>query len=734
MFKRIISFVSSVSILAFSLITTSSNENVSAITKRPFEILSMRSQYEKHFDNCDGTQTAFIDTTPIHYNENGEWVEIDNTLIQNDDGSYTNAKNSMNVTLASRANVNTTSDIDNHKIDDCHLVSLDYMGYNVSWDIINPYANNVAKDSVCEVTSYCPIEISEHNPQRYIEMDNEYLENNIEKSISSKNSSVWYRSLFDGCDINVEIKPTSIKENIVLSNREAANHKFTYYIETNGLIADLCDDNSIKFIDKEDNIIFFIPAPFMFESEFNNVKSYDIDISLEKYENGYLMSYIPNKEWILSEERNFPVIIDPDVYVYDNIYTYTLSESDPTAYITSDNLKIGGDGRNHSRFKALISVPLPSSELSSDQISIFSSDQISIIDARLCMYFSRCSDPDNQKDLRASALLSSYMPWWAGVSDNSLSQLNQFKMTRLGVNRIDVTAIFNAWFNYVRSNSKVGVYPYGIIIDSPSNYCCVYEADSSSGTIPPYYIITYKMNTNYTLTYSPSKYDDCNDICNFSNRMNCYAYALQVYHQTYGQNFETHKLMPGEIGQSFNTSTELRNYYNSITDVDDFIEFTHQQMIIDSKKMGTNLDEIEELSNDEQFVLPTGYNENTQRIIAMNTGFNYPSGGKDFHFYVRHGSGSCEQHGGTCSIWSHKRGDYGISNTIPKIVNRQTQDIPICDHNIAELAYNVDYPNGLYAGTFYNTHLRFYTLQQDTNVYNSWYEYNSTNDKVSYVD
>lgn len=128
MLKRIISFVSCASIFAFSLITSSSNEKVSAIAEQPFEVLSMRSQYEKHYDNGDGTYTAIIDTAPIHYNnENGEWVEIDNALIQNDDGSYTNAKNSMNVTLAPTANVNTISDIDNHKMNDCHLVSLDYM-------------------------------------------------------------------------------------------------------------------------------------------------------------------------------------------------------------------------------------------------------------------------------------------------------------------------------------------------------------------------------------------------------------------------------------------------------------------------------------------------------------------------------------------------------------------------------------------------------------------------------
>lgn len=69
MIKKIISFASCVSILAFSLITSSSNKKVSAIAEQPFEVLSMRSQYEKHYDNGDGTYTAIIDTVPIHYND-----------------------------------------------------------------------------------------------------------------------------------------------------------------------------------------------------------------------------------------------------------------------------------------------------------------------------------------------------------------------------------------------------------------------------------------------------------------------------------------------------------------------------------------------------------------------------------------------------------------------------------------------------------------------------------------
>ena len=77
----------------------------SAQEPEPIEILSMRSEYEKHYDNGDGTITAFIDTVPLHYNVDGEWIDIDNTLVLDDLGNYVNKSNSMNVTLASSASV-----------------------------------------------------------------------------------------------------------------------------------------------------------------------------------------------------------------------------------------------------------------------------------------------------------------------------------------------------------------------------------------------------------------------------------------------------------------------------------------------------------------------------------------------------------------------------------------------------------------------------------------------------
>lgn len=44
------------------------------------EIPSKRDEYTKVFLRADGTQTAVIAGTPLHYEKDGEWEDIDNTL------------------------------------------------------------------------------------------------------------------------------------------------------------------------------------------------------------------------------------------------------------------------------------------------------------------------------------------------------------------------------------------------------------------------------------------------------------------------------------------------------------------------------------------------------------------------------------------------------------------------------------------------------------------------------
>lgn len=44
------------------------------------EISELRGEYEKHFSLSDGTYSAVVYPYPVHYDSNGTWQEIDNTL------------------------------------------------------------------------------------------------------------------------------------------------------------------------------------------------------------------------------------------------------------------------------------------------------------------------------------------------------------------------------------------------------------------------------------------------------------------------------------------------------------------------------------------------------------------------------------------------------------------------------------------------------------------------------
>lgn len=62
------------------------------------EIPSMRNRHAKVFSDEEGIYYAEVYLDPIHYEDNGEWEEIDNTLIDSETGThYENTDNEFSV-------------------------------------------------------------------------------------------------------------------------------------------------------------------------------------------------------------------------------------------------------------------------------------------------------------------------------------------------------------------------------------------------------------------------------------------------------------------------------------------------------------------------------------------------------------------------------------------------------------------------------------------------------------
>lgn len=714
MIKKYISLLLSITTSFFIFANISANRFTFAQNHEPIEIVELRSEYEKHYDNGNGTVTAFINTVPLHYYDNGEWIEIDNTLIQDEAGNYVNKSNSMNVTLAPSTYVNSLN-LDHNQ----QMVSVEYNGYSLSWDFVNQQMEYDVNFSINNTSIQASsISMNNNNDISNINLENSQLNEKATECVTKLESSVSYNSLYDNVDVDIDIKPASVKETIILNNPDTVPEQFTYYIKANGLNAELSEDNSVHFFNEYNEDIFKIPAPNMFDSSNLPRYNYDINVEIKEYEDGYIYTISPNREWILNDERIYPIMIDPIVETINGIFVTTMSEADASSCLSSDTVKIGGN--RGDRYEALISGSfLPSNY----------NDSTVITDAKFYMTFCPHSYTGN---IDVYSINQHGMPFWnscGGDNGNStyISTTN-ISIAYSATYAFDITKLIQYWINYNRTGGYIGDYVYGFKLKAKNSNSVdsnLFEGYSNTGLHAPYIKITYTNDSTYLLNYAPHKYNDIslslneqnehdpsNTLYNFQNKMNCYAYALQVYNR-YSSNYS---LLPGEFGLSNSSLTHsyssLRNYYNqppskyNFNYSSDRQKFIEERMKEDAQTLNFNISTAFNTQN-EKFILPSNFNENSGRIIAMTTAMYF--GDCEYHFYVRNGNGTCSNgHGGNCSMWSHKP-------SLTEITNKSFSDNTIlCDANIAE--YVEDNNNRVnYQGASY------YIITKDVNVYNSWH-------------
>ena len=131
-------------------------------------------------------------------------------------------------------------------------------------------------------------------------------------------SAVKYAGVYEGVDLEYEVKSDRIKENIRIRKR-IDSYEFVYVITAKGLVL-IADnkDRTIKYYKKADTArdvaVFSMPAPYMYDA--SGKASEDVQYKVEQIDEGEYVLYVaPDAEWINSEDRIFPVTVDPTVIV-----------------------------------------------------------------------------------------------------------------------------------------------------------------------------------------------------------------------------------------------------------------------------------------------------------------------------------------------------------------------------------------------------------------------------------
>ena len=706
--KKSISLITALTVSLFSFSTMSSSD-ASAKANEPVEILSLRSEYGKHFDNGDGTMTSYVNTAPIHYLEDGEWIEIDNSLVIDENNNYTNVRNPLKVTIPSKLSIGDSSSIG--------LVSNGSSIQIPLEDVIKNVADADKESYDASVNDVSNTKIEKDLPDALLDSFN----NNV--------SSISY-NLADNCkELTLDIHPDSLVETLTFDKGATLPNTLSYPIKSDDLDIKINEDSNIAFVESDGSVAFTMIAPVIYDSsEDHNYSSIAIDII--KSDDGCYVTFSLEDAINVLNDPVYPLILSTEYTVQRSANTRYNSEYSPYENIYDQYMRIGNvDGYG---FQTFVSC--------SDSFTGYSGN-VTITDASFNMYLvgNYLSSP---KTLKVYSMNTQPM----NCSWNNASTLNNYNthITDFDVaytemytwKEVDITKLAQSWLNYGKTSQNVGVASYGFKIITESNPKATVVANSERASYNhPYFEINYVVDSDYALTYAPHKYNDINsglsNIYNFQKRMNCYAYALQIYYR--GLDNNCYLLYPGEIGLGLQTPSndnittfgQLASKYNSLSGYS-LLQFTDEHMKRDAQVIGYSISNLSYgndscISNNDTWLyyIRNLYNPNNGRIIALVAGTH------DVHYYLRHGNGSCSNpdHDSSCSLWSHKPG-YTTVGSAPF-----NWSPTLCDETI--------YVYSTWASNYYSGPW-FYHIDKTTNPYNAWF-YNghdtaSTGTSFVYLD
>lgn len=238
------------------------------------EDLELREGSVKHFRCEDGTYVAASYPTPVHYEENGQWKDIDNSMVLQEPAAPQAFSMDPTAPQASGSYVNTSSDISvalPETLSENTNMTLDFGENPISFGLLCP--NQVQGQVIADgpqVSSMVYSALSEEAVQ-----DTNYKEY---LTISNLTSGVKYENAYPNTDVEYIVSPLGIKENIIIKSAQES-YSYTYHIAANGLTLVLNEDKSVTAFDAQDKPVYTVETPYMFDS--NGNESYDVAVTLD---------------------------------------------------------------------------------------------------------------------------------------------------------------------------------------------------------------------------------------------------------------------------------------------------------------------------------------------------------------------------------------------------------------------------------------------------------------------
>ncbi|MBQ9132095.1 MAG: hypothetical protein IJX62_06465, partial [Clostridia bacterium] len=262
-----------------------------------YEDLSKRDAFTKHYALEDGSYYAVVFPEQVHYLENGEWKDIDNSLqYDSASGRYQSANQLFSTGFAPSATVDGA-------------VSVTSGEYTVSWSLMFAGGSNHLQSENLELVQAKPAEIV--NGEAFTVDAADPMDTAMQRagSLGKVASTVTYADLQNGkVDVRYSLYHGKVKEDVILESADALT-SYALVMDTDGLTVVKNVDNSVSFVDVTGEEYFTMEAPWMKDS--HTGVSHDVAVEVIQKGNQAIITYTPDAEWMQAEERVYPVLIDP---------------------------------------------------------------------------------------------------------------------------------------------------------------------------------------------------------------------------------------------------------------------------------------------------------------------------------------------------------------------------------------------------------------------------------------
>lgn len=326
MFNRAIKFICLilVSALLFNMLPAQVFADLGSIemedmvlqTEQPVEILAeveaKRTEYSKEFVLSNGLHMAQLYGNAVHYEEDGQWLEIDNTLKTTGlglNGKITNTQGPWQVSFPQ---------IMGHG----SAVSVTKDGYTLSFSLAGKLTTGGGGaqimsnkgETLALATGQTAMARIEAVDLTDVKASAQFAET-VQDKLYSRLS---YNSVYENTNIVYDLQSNKVKESIVMGKYDSTLRGYRYTLHTGSLIPVLEEDGHIAFYDENrENIILVMPAPFLIDAEY--AYNYDVNVSLTGANGTYTLSYMLPHQWLSAEDRAWPVILDPVIQPSMNI-------------------------------------------------------------------------------------------------------------------------------------------------------------------------------------------------------------------------------------------------------------------------------------------------------------------------------------------------------------------------------------------------------------------------------